>query len=175
MIPPTAFSFETGTAETFERSTGALFDPIAAAKASATITIDAILHPDRASRLVRFHAENRENPSLEEVTSALLRTVTVEASDETAMRASIARAVRAVATRKLMDVAAAQETDSQVRSVFEGTLRDLATRLRARPGRGIEASDRRATAELIDRFLERPLAPRELPKAPTVPQGPPIG
>ena len=175
LIPPTAFSFETGTAETFDRSTGALFDPIAAARASATITLDAILHPDRASRLVRFHAEDRENPSLEEVTSALLRAVTAEAGDETAMRASIVRAVRAVATRKLMDVAAAGETDSQVRAVYESALRDLATRLRARPGRGIEASDRRAKAELIDRFLERPLAPRELPAAPEIPQGPPIG
>lgn len=173
LIPPTAFSFETGTAETFDRATGALFDPIAAARASSQITLDAILHPARAARLVRFHAEDRDNPPLEEVTAALVRTITTEHPDQA--RASIARAVRSGAVRKLIDVASAEETDSQVRAVYEETLRDLAGRLRARPGRGIEAADRRATAGLIDRFLDRDLAPRELPGAPSIPQGPPIG
>jgi hypothetical protein len=56
LIPPTAYSYESGIAERFDRATGPLFDPLEAARASASITLNALLHPARASRLLRFHA-----------------------------------------------------------------------------------------------------------------------
>src|SRR6202011_2730794 len=43
LIPPRAFGYERGTAELFEHQTAPLFDPIAAAMASADITLVALL------------------------------------------------------------------------------------------------------------------------------------
>lgn len=173
LIPPTASGYEEGIAERFGRATSPLFDPIAAARASATITLNALLHPARAARLVRFHAEDAANPPLTEVTSALVDAIAPPASDEP--NASIRRAVREVAVARLMDVASDAATDGDVRAAYEDALRDLARRLRAQPGSGLEAAARRTTVALIERFLERPLAPRAMPPVPPIPAGPPIG
>jgi hypothetical protein len=176
LIPPPAAGFGTGTAERFERATAPLFDPIAAARASATITMAALLHPARAARLARFHAEDPRNPSLDEVTSALverLAPAAVPAADPGQM--AVRAAVRDVAVAKLMEVAGDRATDAAVRAGYESALHDLAARLRAQPGRGGEAADRRSTAEAITRFLDRPDRTREPLPVPTPPPGPPIG
>ncbi|HUG52464.1 MAG TPA: zinc-dependent metalloprotease [Vicinamibacteria bacterium] len=173
LIPPPAPSWRTGTAERFERATTPLFDPIAAARASASITLGALLHPARAARLARFHAEDASNPPLTEVTGALVEQLTAAAPDERA--AALRRAVRDVAAAKLMEVAGHGATDAAVRAGYEEALRDLARRLRAAPGRGAEAADRRSTSEAITRFLERPGRSREPLPVPAPPPGPPIG
>ena len=174
IIPPPAAGFGTGTAERFERATAPLFDPIAPARASAAITLGALLHPARAARLTRFHAEDPRNPSLEEVTSALVERLVGSASadlSETAVRA----AVRDVAMAKLMEVAGDRATDAAVRAGYEATLRDLAARLRAQPAGGADAAERRSAADAIARFLDRPDRTREPLPVPTPPPGPPIG
>ena len=174
LIPPPTSDYAGGTAERFERATAPLFDPIAAARASASITLGALLHPARAARLARFHAEDARNPSLAEVTSALVERLAAAAPEE-GSRAALRRAVRDVAVSKLMEVAADRATDPAVRVTCETALRDLAGRLRAAPGRDLEAADRRSTADAIGRFLERPARPRDPVPVPSPPPGPPIG
>ena len=174
LIPPPASGYGTGTAERFERSTTPVFDPIAAARASATITLGALLHPARAARLARFNAEDARNPSLLEVTTALVDRLVATAPEE-GSRAAIRRAVRDVAVAKLMEVAGDRAADAAVRAGYESALRDLAQRLRAAPDRGVEAADRRATAEAIRRFLERPGRAADPMAVPVPPPGPPIG
>jgi Met-zincin/Domain of unknown function (DUF5117) len=174
LIPPPAAHYEGGTAERFERATAPLFDPIAAARASATITLGALLHPARAARLSRFHAEDAKNPALAEVTGALVERLAA-ATPEEGSRGAIRRAVRDVAVSKLMEVAGDRAVDAAVRAGYEAALRDFAQRLRAAPGQGEEAADRRSTADAITRFLERPGRAREPGPVPTPPPGPPIG
>lgn len=173
LIPPPAFGYGTGIAERFERNTSPLFDPLAAARASASITLNALLHPARAARLERFHVEDSSNPSAGEVTAALIERLSF--ADRSESDASIRRAVRGAAVTELMKVAGELATDATVRSVYEDALRDLARRLRSVPGSGVEAADRRSTVESIERFLARPLAPRETITPPVIPPGPPIG
>ena len=174
LIPPPANGYGTGTAERFERATAPVFDPIAAARASASITLAALLHPARAGRLSRFNAEDARNPSLLEVTGALVDRLAAPAPEE-GSRAAIRRAVRDVAVAKLMEVAGDRAAGAAVRAGYEAALRDLAQRLRATPERGTEAADRRATAEAIGRFLTRPGRTGEPAPVPAAPPGPPIG
>lgn len=174
LIPPPAFSYETGIAERFGRATGPLFDPVAAAKASAAITLNTLLHPERATRLIRFHDENPANPPLSEVTSALVEQVSRDRASGSG-HAALSRMVREVVIARLMEVAGAEQTDGAVRAVYTQALRDLASRLRARPSSGTEAADRRMTVDVIERFIERPMQPRPQPVQPEIPAGPPIG
>ena len=174
LIPPVAEGFEGGTAERFERATSPLFDPIAAAQSAAAITLNAVLHRARAARLVRFHAENPANPSLAEVTGAVVDHVAAEAREPEQHRA-IRRAVRWAAVAKLIEVAAETGVDGAVRGQYEQALADLSRRLQARPSSGVEAADRRAVVTAIQRFLERPAAPAPALPAPPIPAGPPIG
>ena len=171
LIPPPAHRYETGTPERFERATDPLFDPIAAARASAAITLGALLDPARAARLVRFHDEDARRPSLAEVTGAVVERAAAPAGTQPGLR----RAVREVAVARLVEVASDANTDATVRAVYEAALRDLARRLRAVPGLGTDGADRRSTAEAIQRFLTRPGTPREPGKVPAIPPGPPIG
>ena len=174
LIPPPAAGYGAGTAERFERATSPVFDPIAAARASAAITLGALLHPARAARLARFHAEDARNPALAEVTGALVDQLVAPAAED-GSRAALRRAVRDVAVAKLTDVAGDPASDAAVRAGYEAALRDLGSRLRTAPGRDEEAADRRSTADAITRFLERPDRTRVPVPVPTPPPGPPIG
>jgi hypothetical protein len=174
LIPPTADGFEGGTAERFERATGALFDPIAAARSAAAITINTLLHPARAARLVRFHAEDPRNPSLVEVTGSVVDLVGAEVREEESHRA-LRRAVRSVAVAKLIEVAADPSTDAAVRAQYEQALVALSGRLKAKASTELETADRRSVVATIERFLNRPAAPFVTPAVPPIPAGPPIG
>ena len=158
LIPPPANGYGTGTAERFERATAPVFDPIAAARASATITLGALLHPARAARLARFNAEDARNPSLLEVTGAVVdRLVVVTRRGESRRAPFDIRALRARRRGgELMEVAGDRATDAAVRARLRSTaLRDLAQRLRASSDPGHRAADRRATAVGCDRASSR--------------------
>ncbi len=173
LIPPVADGFEGGTAERFDRATGALFDPIAAARGAAAVTVNALLHPARAARLLRFHAEDARNPALAEVTRSVVDVVVADVSEPESHRA-LRRAVRSVAAGKLIEVAADPATDASVRAQYEQALSDLSRQLKARPSTDVEAADRRSVVAMIERFLNRPAAPFVAPAAPPIPAGPPI-
>ncbi|MGZ8868859.1 MAG: zinc-dependent metalloprotease [Thermoanaerobaculia bacterium] len=165
IIPPTADGYEGGIAERFDRSTGALFDPIAAARSAAAITLNALLHPARAARLVRFHAEDPRNPSLAEVTDSVVGLVSADVR-ESESHGALRRAVRWIAVGKLIEVAGDPATDAEVRAQYEEALRDLAARLKD--------PERRSVLPTIQRFLDRPAPPFQNPPAPAIPAGPPI-
>ncbi|HYM62068.1 MAG TPA: zinc-dependent metalloprotease [Thermoanaerobaculia bacterium] len=184
LIPPRAFGYEAGVAELFEKNTAPAFDPIAAAMASADITLAALLDRHRCARLAEFHAENAENPSLGEVLDTLLDVAAPAGRSDHAKRASagypaaIVRAERALIARRLMDLAADAAAADEVRAESSEALRKLSARLGANVDRVADASERasrRAVHDDIERFLARPAEPAKPPKALRIPPGPPIG
>jgi len=60
--------------ESFEGRTGPTFDPLAAAETAVDFTLTALLDPDRAGRLVEYHARDAATPGLPEVLEATLKT-----------------------------------------------------------------------------------------------------
>ena len=137
------------------------------------MTLNAVLHPARAARLVRFHAEDARNPALSEVTAGVVDVAASSVSEPESHRA-LRRAVRSVAVGKLIEVAADPATDAAVRAQYEQALSDLSRQLKARPAADVEAADRRSVVAMIERFLNRPAAPFVTPAAPPIPAGPPI-
>src|SRR5215831_14435771 len=71
MIPPRPPGYERGR-EHFKIRTSPAFDAMAPAEAAAQHTLQFLFNPERAARLVEFHARNTENPGLEEVVDAVL-------------------------------------------------------------------------------------------------------
>ncbi len=61
------------TQESWGSFNGPSFDAEAPALTAATVTLDALLEPGKANRLVEFHARDGANPSLKEVLEALLK------------------------------------------------------------------------------------------------------
>ena len=58
--------------EDFKIHTSPAFDALAPAESAAQHTLQFLFNPERAARLVEFHARNRENPGLYDVLEAIL-------------------------------------------------------------------------------------------------------
>jgi Met-zincin/Domain of unknown function (DUF5117) len=72
LLPPRPPGFER-TRESLPAMTGPAFDPIAAAEAAADLTLSVLFDPQRAARIVEYHARSGASaPSLEEVMDAAL-------------------------------------------------------------------------------------------------------
>ncbi|HEX6160961.1 MAG TPA: zinc-dependent metalloprotease, partial [Thermoanaerobaculia bacterium] len=166
LIPPQAYNSGTERSELFDSRTDPAFDPISAATTAADLTISALLEPHRGARLVQYHAENRENPSLREVHDALL---------DRAMQSGIySRATRTLLVTRLVQLAQNRDADPQVRAEASDALRRLSARLQASVSDASEAAHRRATRDDIERFLARPAEPWQPANVPPIPPGPPI-
>jgi len=71
MIPPRPPEYGRGR-EHFKIRTSPAFDALAPAEAAAQHTLQFLFNPERAARLVEFHARNAENPGLEEMLDAIV-------------------------------------------------------------------------------------------------------
>jgi len=172
LIPPRADATAAPSIELFEHHTAPAFDPIAAAMSSAQITLDALLSPQRAARMVQQHAESAEYPDFNETIDDVIAVVTKR---ESGMAGAIARANARLFASSLMDLANDATAAPQVHADASEGLRRLAASL---GDRGVtdasELAHRHALREDIERFLARPDAPRTPLRPPQVPPGPPI-
>ena len=174
LIPPRGSGGrEMPNTELFEHRTAPVFDPVSAAMASADITLAALFDARRAARLGQFHAENAANPDFNEVIDKVLSIVTKR---ESGLRGALTRATARLAATRLMDLANNPAADPQARAEAAEGLRKLAGRLAdGKVTDSAEIAHRHMLREEIASFLARPDKPREQPRTPEVPPGPPIG
>ncbi|NWG92659.1 MAG: zinc-dependent metalloprotease, partial [Parvularculaceae bacterium] len=181
--------------ERFAADTGPMFDLLAAADAAATKTLEALLHPARAARLVEMERRDPASLSHGEVIAALEQKIFWAPAD--GRRAEIARRIQARFVSMLIEIGsgAAAGAESQAATTFlnfgpgaaaspevrlrtNAYLRALSGRLAASPlaAYGVDRAHRDALRDMIRAHLDRP-APAIPPaaKANAVPPGPPIG
>ena len=60
------------TTEYFSRRTDPAFDPLGAATIAADLALGALLDPNRAARMIDFHAQNAANPDFKEALDAII-------------------------------------------------------------------------------------------------------
>ena len=167
LLAPPAHGFEGGTIELFTRRNDPVFTVESAAVASASITLGALLDPLRAARMNSFGT-----PAFSEAVDEAVRVVW--RAPVAAEHGGIARAVRSLLVTRLMGLAADASADPLVRAVASDSLRSLRAFIAAKPASGLDVAHQRAVRDDIDRFLERPDAPRRVSDPLAVPPGPPI-
>lgn len=123
MIPPRPPGYDSSQ-ENFARRTSPAFDALAPAEAAAEITVALLLQPDRAQRMIEYHAQNTNNPGFDELLDDLL-TATWKAQPESGYPGAIQRSVNAVVLSHLMTLAADEHASSQVRAVASFKLDEL--------------------------------------------------
>ena len=161
LIPPRPPGYPR-TAETFPAHTGLTFDPLAGAEAAADLTVSLILNPQRAARLVQYHAENPANPGLDEVIQTLV-TATWHAKPRSGLEGEVAKTVNYVVLTRLVALATDESAPPQVRSIATSAVERL------------KQSTMDAFAlNLIGNFERNPKQV-ELPKLAEPPPGQPIG
>ncbi|NIM58036.1 MAG: DUF5117 domain-containing protein [Candidatus Aminicenantes bacterium] len=110
----------------FPGYTGPTFDPLAAAENAASLTVEAILHPQRAARMVEYHSRNTDIPGLAEVLDRLISsTWKIEPKD--GYHGEIQRVVDNVLLNKMMRLAVDEKTAPSVRAIASLKLNELKT------------------------------------------------
>ena len=177
IIPPRPPDYARGR-EDFKIRTSPAFDALAPAEAAAQHTLQFLFNPERAARLVEFHARDTVNPSLEEVLDAILAATWKSPHGPGAgYPAELARVVDNVALYDLMVLAANEKAPEQVRAITSLKLDELKSWLATSQQSTKDAAQRAHlfyAARQIEQFQKDPkrldLTPPSEP-----PDGPPIG
>lgn len=157
------------TRELFPRYTGSAFDAVTPAVVAASHTVNSLLVPDRAARMVQQHMLDASLPGLEDVLGRLID-ASFGAPANGAYEAEVKRAVEGVVLERI-EWLAQNASMPQVRAVSTSALRTVRSDLVAM------ASDPHASllASEIQRFLDRPAGTVTMPGTVSAPPGAPIG
>ena len=129
MLPPSAHRYATG--EAFPGRTQLLFDPLGAAEAAASLTLEILLHPARMARLVAYGSLG-DYPNLEEVVDRLLEVTWGAPAQRSDYLTQIMHVAQRVTINEMMSQAASDENSGEVRAVLSHRLGRLATDLEDR-------------------------------------------
>lgn len=127
IIPPRPPEYPSSK-ENFARRTSPAFDSLAPAEAAAEIVIQLLFQPERAQRMIEYHARDASNPGFDELLDEVL-TTTWKAPAAPGYNGAIQRTVNAVVLSHLMSLAANEHASSQVRAVALLKLDELKKRL----------------------------------------------
>lgn len=173
LIPPQAYDRPEGTAERFPGKTGLVFDPVTAAVTAADITVSGLLNPERAARLVQFHARDPRSPGFDEVVDALIKKTWNDLPREDRARA-VGRAVRWLVAMRLIALAGDERADSSVRAVAEHALGRASWPHQFLGPAALDPDDY-AVGNEVRRFLKRSDPDHRRAEPPASPPGDPIG
>jgi hypothetical protein len=130
IIPPRPPSYGRSQ-ENFAPRTSPAFDSLAPAEAAAEIVVPLLLQPERAERMIEFHAHQAGNPGFDELLDDLIN-ATWKAEPASGYRGAIQRVVNGVVLDHLMILAADRRASTQVRSMvlfkLDGLKKSLASR-----------------------------------------------
>jgi hypothetical protein len=174
IIPPRPPGYPRGR-EDFKIHTSPAFDGLAPAEAAAQHTLQFLFNPERAARLVEFHARDAANPSLEEVLDAAVG-ATWKGSHGTGYDAEIARVVDNVVLYDLMTLAANEQATDQVRAIASLKLDELKSWL-TKTGQESKEEERAHLFFAVQQIQRFQKDPKSIGLTPPVepPDGPPIG
>jgi hypothetical protein len=174
-IPPRPPEYPRGR-EDFKIHTSPAFDALAPAESAAQHTLQFLFNPERAARLVEFHARNADNPGLDEVIDSVLN-ATWKSPHPAGYNGEVANAVDEVVLFDLMALAANEHASDQVRSVAWSKLKNLWAWLQS-PSELEKAMPLNAHVLYAVRQIELfEKDPKHMDLTPPVepPDGPPIG
>ena len=169
---PPGFSL---TRETFARETGKTFDAIAPARSATSLTLDVLLNPERAARMIAAHARQPDLPGFDEVVSSLMA-ATWYAAKRQGIEAEIQRATGNQVLVRLMLLANHDGTNAQVRALALDAVNGLESWLSARAARETDAGWRAhygLARFRIERMRQDPASVEAL-KTVSAPPGSPI-
>ena len=161
------------TEESFASQTSVTFDPVAAAESAADLTLALVFNPQRANRLVEYHARESAEPSLEDVIDATLRATALPAG-ASGLTLEVKRAVDSRILEALLTLAASPEASAQTRAIAQAELRSLRTKLENAGGDSEDQALHAMEAARIEEFFRDPekfVAARPIPAPPGMPIG----
>jgi hypothetical protein len=175
LLPPVPPGYPR-TRESFPSHTGLTFDPVAAAESAADLTLNVLLDPARASRLIEHHMREPKSLSLRVILEAVSSAVAERPEAGHSMSSEVERAVEFRAVEAMLELAVNPQASSQARAIARSHIANVLKQLTsAAPLQDTAEAIHRAA--LIDRMTEFEHDPSKFVPAPPVeaPPGMPIG
>ena len=132
LLPPVPPGFPR-TRESFPSHTGLTFDPIAAAESAADLTLNVLLDPARASRLIEYHMRVPASPSLRSVLEAVSSKVAERPESGHSMSSEVERAVEFRSVEAMLALAVNPAASSQARAIAQWHIRNLLKQWKSTP------------------------------------------
>ncbi len=160
--------------ESFDAHTGLVFDPQAAAESWINTELDLLLHPERLARLVAQSTQGSGNLSVPEVLDAVEK-ISERANGQDAAQKEIARATENLYLVHLFKLASDKAIAQQVSAYATQRLTVLEAKVKNRGATDpAESAHNAYLVSQIEQFQRDPKT-IQLPKAPKIPEGSPIG
>ena len=175
LLPPVPPGYPR-TRESFPAHTGLTFDPIAAAESAADLTLQVLLDPARASRLIEYHMRVPASPSLRSVMEAISAKVAERPEAGHSMSSEVERAVESRAVEAMLALSVNPQAASQARAIARWHIHDLLKQWTSTPAPqdSAEAIHRAALIDRLQQFEHDP--DKFVPAKPVeAPPGMPIG
>ncbi|HEV2615150.1 MAG TPA: zinc-dependent metalloprotease [Candidatus Acidoferrales bacterium] len=175
LIPPRPPEYPNSN-ENFTRRTSPAFDALAPAEAAAEIVASLLLEPNRAERMVEYHAREANYPGFADLVDDLL-SATWKAQPQNGYDGAVQQTVNSVVLDHLMALAADDHAASETRAIASLKLDELKNWLGVQSKFNTNESRRAQfffAAQEIERFEKNPAALHLTLPAPP-PAGDPIG
>ena len=175
ILPPVPPGFPR-TRESFASRTGLTFDPVTAAESAADLTLNVLLNPARAGRLIEYHMRVPASPALREVLEAVSKAVAERPEAGHTLSSEVARAVEFRALEAMLALAVNPAASSQARAISRFHIAGLLKQWTSDPPQQ-DTAEAIHRAALIDRLQEFERDPAKFVPAPPLeaPPGMPIG
>lgn len=172
LIPPKAYGYSR-TRESFPSKTGLALDPLTIAEASATHTLQKLLHGERLTRLAQQGA--RENLSASQMLSLLTEQLT-DIRDYSSVELQIAMRVLAVYARQLVQLVEQPQLPIEAEAAVMSELDTLRTWTSREMGRTRKKNQRYGYYLSLKRLLDNKMESLDMNRSPVdLPPGSPIG
>ncbi|SDB40182.1 protein of unknown function [Flavobacteriaceae bacterium MAR_2010_188] len=169
LFPPRAYGFNRSR-ESFSSLTGVAFDPLSAASTASDMTLQFLLNPERANRLIQQKSINSGQLGLAEVLKTLVDgTFGIKQSDS--YYNEVQQMVSTNVLKYIMNLAVNDKAYMQVNAIAEAAIEDILRKVTANFDNGSYA---RHYKMMIENFREEP-QDYKLEASPKIPDGSPIG
>jgi hypothetical protein len=180
LLPPVPPGYPR-TQESFPSETGLTFDPIATAESAADLTLQVLLDPARASRLLQYHMRttadgSSKGPSLRVMMEKISATTAERPENGHSISSEVERAVEFRGLEWMLSLAVNPSAASQARAIARYHIEDLLHQWTTTPPPTDSAEAIHRTA-MIDRINEFNRDPQKFvpTRAVEAPPGMPIG
>ncbi len=115
LIPPRPLGYQRGR-ENLDGKTGPTIDPLGAAESIISTTLNMLLHPQRAARLIEYNSRNNSLPGFHNVLDDLINK-TIKARSKNGLEGEIQRLVNAMVITELINLGKHPRASFQTKSL----------------------------------------------------------
>jgi hypothetical protein len=172
LFPPRAIGFGR-TRESFKSNLGVEFDAFGAVETASEMTLNLLLNPQRASRLVAHKSLNKNQLGLVELIDELVAK-TINKMHKDAYYQELQNVINSQVLEQLFHLAAHKNQYQQVNAIVLFKLDEIKSILRSKKTMGVQKIYNAVMVKMIERFVKNPMSFKKI-AAPQIPDGSPIG